>query len=209
VTSSNKPSKTAQTGEATNPWQTVSSRPIYQNPWIKIVEDQVINPAGGEGIYGKVHFQNQAVAVIPVDENHYTYLVGQHRYVLDQYSWEIPEGGAPHGEDPLDCAKRELQEETGLRAKNWQQLLHLHLSNSVTDEAGYVYLAQGLEQGEQDLEDTEDIQVRHLPLSEALAMCLDGRITDALTITSLMRLALMRPEWFDAVDTSITPEQPI
>lgn len=184
-----------------NPWQCLSSREIYDNPWLNIVEDQVLNPAGGRGIYGKVHFKTRAVAVIPVDKNGDTYLVGQYRYMLNEYSWELPMGGAPKAEDPLDCAKRELKEETGLSAQNWQQLLHLHLSNSVTDEEGYVFLAEELEQGEQALEDTEDISVKRLPLSEALAMCLDGRITDALTVTSLLRLALMRPEWFDGTSS--------
>lgn len=188
-----------------NPWQTLSSQDVYDNPWIQVSEDQVINPAGGKGIYGKVHFKNRAIAIIPVDQHGYTYLVGQYRYMLNQYSWELPMGGGPVDELPLDCAKRELQEETGLNAKNWQQLLHLHLSNSVTDEEGYVFLAEDLTQGEQDLEDTEDISVHRLPLSEALAMCLDGRITDALTATSLFRLALLRPEWFDETDFTKTP----
>lgn len=180
-----------------NPWQCLSSKEVYDNPWINVVEDQVVNPAGGKGIYGKVHFKNRAIAIIPVDEEGYTYLVGQYRYMLNEYCWELPMGGGPQNEEPLDCAKRELQEETGLSAQSWQQLLHLHISNSVTDEEGYVFLAEQLEQGEQALEDTEDISVKRLPLSEALAMCLDGRITDALTATSLFRLALMRPQWFD------------
>lgn len=180
-----------------NPWQCLSSKEVYDNPWINVVEDQVVNPAGGKGIYGKVHFKNRAIAIIPVDQEGYTYLVGQYRYMLNEYCWELPMGGGPEDEEPLDCAKRELQEETGLSAQCWQQLLHLHISNSVTDEEGYVFLAEQLEQGEQALEDTEDISVKRLPLSEALAMCLDGRITDALTATSLFRLALMRPQWFD------------
>lgn len=180
-----------------NPWQCLSSKEVYDNPWINVVEDQVVNPAGGRGIYGKVHFKNRAIAIIPVDQEGYTYLVGQYRYMLNEYCWELPMGGGPEDEDPLDCAKRELKEETGLSAQSWQQLLHLHISNSVTDEEGYVFLAEQLEQGEQALEDTEDISVKRLPLSEALAMCLDGRITDALTATSLFRLALMRPQWFD------------
>lgn len=180
-----------------NPWQCLSSKEVYDNPWINVVEDQVVNPAGGKGIYGKVHFKNRAIAIIPVDQEGYTYLVGQYRYMLNEYCWELPMGGGPEDEDPLDCAKRELQEETGLSAQSWQQLLHLHISNSVTDEEGYVFLAEQLEQGEQALEDTEDISVKRLPLSEALAMCLDGRITDALTATSLFRMALMRPQWFD------------
>lgn len=181
----------------TNPWQCLSTTPIYDNPWIKVDEDQVINPAGGRGIYGRVQFKNLAVAIIPVTPDGHTYLVGQYRYSIDQYSWELPMGGAPKDESPLACAKRELQEETGLSAQNWQQLLHLHISNSVTDEEGYVFLAEGLEQGEQALEETEDISVQKLSLKEALAMSMDGRITDALTATSLFRLALMRPEWFD------------
>jgi 8-oxo-dGTP pyrophosphatase MutT (NUDIX family) len=131
-----------------NPWKTLSSRQIYDNPWISIREDKVIKPAGGEGIYGVVSFKNYAVGIIPIDANNNTWLVGQYRYTLNEYSWEIPMGGGTLGVDPLAGAQRELREETGLIARRWQKILTLHTSNSVTDEIGFVYVAQELEQRE-------------------------------------------------------------
>lgn len=174
-----------------NPWKTLSSRKIYDNNWISLQEDQVINPAGKPGIYGKVCFKSQAVGIIPVDEQGNTWLVGQHRYTLDQWSWEIPMGGSPLGEDCKQTALRELEEETGLIAQQLTQLLHLHTTNSITDEAGYVFLAKQLTPGLQSLEDSEmDIEVKKLPLTEAIAMAQDGRITDAISIAGLLYLAL-------------------
>jgi 8-oxo-dGTP pyrophosphatase MutT (NUDIX family) len=171
------------------PWVRQKSRRIYDNPWIQVQQDEVLTPAGTEGIYGLVHFKNLAVGIIPLDENHNTWLVGQHRYALQEYSWEIPMGGCPLGTDPLQTAKRELQEETGLSAQNWRQLLRVHTSNSVTDETGYIYLAGGLVQGEAAPEETEDITVKKLPFQEALAMVLDGRISDCMSVAGLLRLA--------------------
>ena len=127
-----------------NPWQTKSSQKIYENPWISLTEHQVINPSGGDGIYGEVHFKNYAIGIIAIDEKNMIYLVGQYRYPLKQYSWELPEGGGPLGETPLDSAKRELLEETGLVAQHWQEVLRMHLSNSVSDELGILYLAKDL-----------------------------------------------------------------
>ncbi|WKK81218.2 NUDIX hydrolase [Marivirga arenosa] len=171
-----------------NPWKLVKSTLKYDNPWIKVEEHDVINPSGKEGIYGKVHFKNIAVGVIPIDENDNTYLVGQYRYPLDQYSWEIPEGGCPENEDVLEAAKRELKEETGLSAKDWNEFMKIHTSNSVSDERGVVYLAKGLTQGEVQFEETEDIKVKKLPLSEAFEMVLDGEITDSISMASLLKL---------------------
>lgn len=179
------------TKERKNPWSFISSKNIYDNPWIHLQEDQIINPAGKPGIYGKVCFKSQAVGVIPVDEEANTWLVGQHRYTLDQWSWEIPMGGSPMGEDCQQTALRELEEETGLIAENLTQILHLHTSNSITDEEGFVFLAQTLTTGEMALEDTEcDIEVKKLPMSEAIAMAQDGRITDAISVAGLLHLAL-------------------
>lgn len=176
-----------------NPWTTLSTRKIYDNPWIKVTESQVINPGGGQGIYGVVHFKNIAVGVVPIDKKGYTYLVGQYRYTLDAYSWEIPEGGAPIGQESvLESAQRELLEETGLYAKKWTKILKLHTTNSVSDEVGYAFLAEELEQGEAQPEETEDLRVWHLPFEEAVAMALDGRITDALSIAALLKADYLR-----------------
>ncbi len=173
-----------------SPWQTLSSKTEYDNPWIKVEEHQIINPGGGEGIYGKVHFKNQAVGVIPIDEEGNTWLVGQHRFTLDTFSWEIPEGGAPFGEDILKAAKRELQEETGLHASQWEQIMMMHTSNSVTDEVAYIYLAKELSAGESNLEETEsDLEVKKLPFSEALNMVLAGDITDSMSVAGILKVS--------------------
>ena len=166
----------------------MSCREVYRNPWIEVDEHQVITPGGSPGIYGKVHFRNVAVGIVPVDEEGYTWLVGQYRYVTEVYSWEIPMGGGPLGEEPLDSAKRELKEETGLVAKKWEPIFKgLHLSNSVSDEVAESWLARDLVMGESEPEQTEDLQIKRMPLEEAVEMALDGRITDILSVASLMR----------------------
>jgi 8-oxo-dGTP pyrophosphatase MutT (NUDIX family) len=171
-----------------NPWKTLSSEPIYENPWISVREDKVINPAGGDGIYGVVHFRNYAIGVIPLDADGYTWLVGQYRYPLEAYSWEIPMGGAAFDGTPLEGGKRELKEETGITAARWTELMKLHTSNSVTDEVGYVFVATELTQGTSTPEDTEQLKVRHLPFSEALDMVLANTITDGISVAAILRL---------------------
>lgn len=175
-----------------NPWKTLSVRDVYDNPWITVAEHEVINPAGNPGIYGKIGFKNVACGIIPLDENDNTWIVGQYRYALDEYSWEIPMGGVACGTDPLAGAKKELQEETGLSASSWEQILAVHISNSVTDEAGLVYVAKDLEQGQTDFDDTEELAIRQLPFSELLKMTLSGEITDLLSIAGILKLAALR-----------------
>ena len=153
-------------------------------------EDEVTNPGGGRNQYGHVQFKNVAVAILPIDADGFTRLVGQSRYTLDQHSWELPMGGAPLGEDPLQAAQRELREETGLTASDWNELMRLHLSNSITNEIGIVYVATDLSQGKNALEETEDIEVRRLPLREAVDMARRGEITDAMSAAALFRIAL-------------------
>lgn len=171
-------------------WQTKTSTTVYENPWIKISHDEVITPKNTDGIYGVVHFKNTAIGVVPLDEAGNTWLVKQSRYTLNQYTWEIPEGGCPQGESPLAAAQRELEEEVGLVANNWQQLMTMHLSNSVTDEFCVVFVARGLSAGQQQLEATEDIEVKKLPLTEAIAMVKSGEITDGISVAALLRIAL-------------------
>jgi 8-oxo-dGTP pyrophosphatase MutT (NUDIX family) len=174
-----------------NPWQTRSREQVYDNPWITVHEDHVINPRGGAGIYGWVNFKNKAIGIVPVDEQLDTWLVGQYRYTLNEYSWEIPMGGGPSELDPLESARRELKEETGLTASKWQNIMRIHTSNSVTDEEGFIFLAQELTAGETEFDETEDLRVRKLPLAEALQMVLDQKITDAISISGLFRVARM------------------
>jgi len=171
-----------------NPWQPQSSKLIYENPWLSLHEDEVINPGGGLSHYGKISFKNLAIGIIPLDEHNNTWLVGQYRYVPDCYSWEIPMGGGPLVTDPLESARRELKEETGLSAKNWQQLMKLHTSNSVTDERGLVYVARDLTQGKTEFEETEELIIQKMPLSEAVEHVLSGEITDAISMAGLLRL---------------------
>ncbi|MBF0100613.1 MAG: NUDIX hydrolase [Desulfobacterales bacterium] len=175
-----------------NPWKRLNSTFIYANPWIHVQEDQVINPSGGEGIYGLVKFKNFAIGIIPIDEFGNTWLVGQYRYALDAYSWEIPMGGGPKHELPIETAKRELKEETGLTAIQWTEIAHLHTSNSVTDEEGWVFVAQDLTQGAPELEPTEDLTVYKLRFDEAIKWVLQGKITDAISVAGIMKLALTR-----------------
>ncbi|GJM32493.1 MAG: hypothetical protein DHS20C18_14940 [Saprospiraceae bacterium] len=176
--------------QSQNPWLTHSIDTVYENPWLQVTHREVTNPNGGAGIYGVVHFKNLAIGIVPIDEAGNTWLVGQYRYTLNQYSWEIPEGGCPKGTDPLDTAKRELKEETGIEARHWQELLFFHTSNSVTDEAGTAYLARGLSFGQAEPEDTEKLRVRKLPFSETIAMIDRGEITDALSIMALQKVQL-------------------
>jgi len=177
----------------TNPWKTLSTQPVYNNAWITVEHHQVMTPGGTPGIYGKVSFKNQAVGIIPVDEAGNTWLAGQFRYTLGEWSWEIPMGGSPSDEDSSVCALRELEEETGLVAGEITELLRLHPSNSITDELGFVYLATALSEGVQQLEDTEQgMQIKKLPFDDAVKMAQKGEITDALSVAGLFYLAINR-----------------
>ncbi|MBS1527377.1 MAG: NUDIX hydrolase [Bacteroidetes bacterium] len=174
-----------------NPWKIISQKNVYDNSWINLTEYQVINPAGNPGIYGKVHFKGLAIGIIPLDSEMNIYIVGQYRFAPDCYSWEIPEGGGALNIDPLESAKRELLEETGLKAKRWSELQRTHLSNSVTDELCIIYLAQELEQFEPEPEETEQLVIKKIPFEEVYEMVLDGEITDSVTVIAIMKLKLM------------------
>ena len=171
-----------------NPWHTLSSEPRYHNPWIHVREDQVLNPKGGPGIYGVVSMQNKAIAIIPLDSEGNTWLVGQYRYTLNEYSWEVPMGGGVIGADNEESARRELREETGLLAARWTQVARLHTSNSVTDEEGFVFLAEDLTQTAWEPEETEDLRLWKLPLTQAIELAMTDRITDALSVAGLLKV---------------------
>jgi 8-oxo-dGTP pyrophosphatase MutT (NUDIX family) len=174
-----------------NPWTILDKHTVYENPWIRLTEFKVINPSGGTGIYGKVHYKHIAVGVIPLDAGWNTWLVGQYRFPLDQYSWEIPEGGGRMDEDPLIEAQRELLEETGLVAKDWSRILTMHLSNSVTDELAIIFLAQDLEQQTATPEETEELVVKKIPFEEAVGMLEAGQITDSMAVAAIQQIQLM------------------
>jgi len=169
-----------------------SRRVAYENAWITVWHDEVSRPDGSPGIYGVVHFGNLAAGVVALDDDDRIMLVGQHRYTLDRESWEIPEGGVPPTETALEGIQRELREETGLEAREWRELGRLDLSNSVTDEEAVLFVARGLVQGEATPEPTEALTVRWVPFGEAVAMTGDGRITDAISVAAILRVALDR-----------------
>lgn len=177
--------------ETNNPWQIISEEEKYSNAWIQVSHFDVITPTGTKGVYGRVHFKNHAIGIVPLDEEMNTYLVGQYRFPLNQYSWEIPEGGCPLAEEKLEAAQRELLEETGLKARHWQHILNVHLSNSVSDEAGSIYVATGLSQHQAIPEETEELVIKKLPFEEALAMVNRGEITDSMSVSGLLQTKLL------------------
>lgn len=174
-----------------NNWKILSEKIQYDNPWIKVTEYDVITPGGSEGIYGKVHFKNIAIGIIPIDNAGNIYMIGQYRFVLEQYSLEIPEGGGPIGIDPLVSAKRELKEETGFEAANWTKILEMHLSNSVSDELSIIYLATSLTHGIAEPEDTEELELIKMSFDEAYHKVLHHEITDAMTVAAILKLKIM------------------
>jgi 8-oxo-dGTP pyrophosphatase MutT (NUDIX family) len=178
--------------EHESPWRRLSRRTVYENPWIRVHHDEVLRPDGAPGIYGVVAFRNLAVGVVALDDDGRLLLVGQFRYTLDEFSWEIPEGGVPFDESPLDGARRELAEETGFIAAEWRELVRVALSNSVTDEVGVVFVARGLTAGVAAPDETEELRTRWVTVDEAIAMIDAGGITDAMSQIGILRYALER-----------------
>jgi 8-oxo-dGTP pyrophosphatase MutT (NUDIX family) len=171
------------------PWKAGDERVVFESAWVRVTDQIAIAPTGRPARYGLVRFRNVAVAVLPVHEDGTVTLVGQHRFPAGDYSWELPEGGAPLGEDPLDGAKRELAEETGLIAREWREILRAQLSNSVTDERMVGYLATGLSEGVSlhSADDTEAITMVRAPFREALDAAMAGHLADMLTVAMLLR----------------------
>ncbi len=174
-----------------NPWQTLSTQLEFENPWFTVTTHDTVAPDGTRPRYGKISFKTRAVGIIPLDEDQHTWLVGQWRFPLGEYSWELPMGGAPRGERLESAAIRELKEETGLTATRLKLILKMHTSNSVTDEEGYVFLAEGLTPGATEFDETEQLEIHRLPFTEALAMAMDGRITDGISVAGILKLARM------------------
>jgi 8-oxo-dGTP pyrophosphatase MutT (NUDIX family) len=175
-----------------NNWKTLNSKTVYSNAWVEVDHREVINPSGNEGIYGLVKFKNKAIGILPIDAEGYTYLVGQFRYAIDEYSWEIPEGGGILGTDALESAQRELKEETGLVAKKWSKLARIHTSNSATNEEGFLFIAEDLTQMDAEPEDTEVLQIRRVLLSEAVEMVMRSEINDSLSVCAILMAARLK-----------------
>jgi 8-oxo-dGTP pyrophosphatase MutT (NUDIX family) len=178
--------------EAKNPWTIQSAQQKYDNPWISVTEYQVLNPSGGAGIYGQVDFKNIAIGIIPLDADNNTWLVGQYRFPLKEYSWEIPEGGCPENEDWLLAAKRELKEETGIEATKFENIAKIHTSNSVCSEVGYVFLAEGLSYGTAEPEETEELVIKKLSLKSAVEMVMNNEITDSISVIGILKVAKLK-----------------
>ncbi|CAN5264125.1 hypothetical protein BH09BAC5_BH09BAC5_13310 [soil metagenome] len=174
-----------------NPWKTHTSEEVYESPWISVTKHDITNPGGFPGTYSVVHFKNLAIGVIVLDENLNTWLVGQYRYPIDQYTWEIPEGGGKPEIDPLESAKRELLEETGITAGKWTKIQEMFLSNSASDEFCILYLAQEISIGKSQPEPDEELQLVKLPFEEVYQLVLAGKITDSLSVTAILKLKLL------------------
>lgn len=171
-----------------NTWKTLSSELVYESAWIGVHKHQTINPAGNPAVYSVVNFKNLAIGVLPLSDEGYTWLVGQWRYPLNAYSWEIPEGGGPLGEAPIDTAKRELKEETGIVATKFEEIMQLHLSNSATDEHAFIFLATGLTFENAEPEESEDLAIKKVHINEAFDMALRGEITDAISVAAIFKV---------------------
>lgn len=177
--------------ETENPWKTLKSEVKYNNPWIKITENKTVDAAGGDGIYGVVHYKNIAIGIIPLDEEYNTWLVGQYRYPLNKYSWEICEGGGIRNENVLESAKRELLEELGIKANSWNKIMDMHLSNSVSDEEGVIYIAKDLSYFKSRPEDCEVLQTKKVPFNTVYNMVMNGEITDSLTVAGILKTKIL------------------
>ncbi len=166
----------------------------FANPWLELIEYDATAPTGHRTRYGVVRFKNLAVGVLPLFEDGTVVLVGQQRFPLMNYSWEMPEGGSPAGEDPLEGAQRELAEEAGLKARSWTKILDLEMSNSVTDERGVCYLARELTACAKAPDQTEDLAVARVPFRDLLAAVIAGEVRDSLTVAATLRAHHMARE---------------
>ncbi len=173
------------------PWTTLSERPAYETPWISVAHHEVIDPGGKQGVYGVIHFKNIAVGVVPLDDELNTWIVGQYRYPLEAYSWEIPEGGGKRDVPAVESAKRELREEAGIEATRWTEILQMDLSNSASDEQAVIFVAQGLSFHDPEPDHDEELEQRKLPFAELYEMVRRGEVRDSLTVAAVLKVQLM------------------
>ncbi len=173
------------------PWTTLRERIAYETPWIRVDHHEVLDPNGNESVYGVIHFARWAVGILPLDNEMNTWIVGQHRYPLDAYSWEMPEGGGDKDVPPLESAKRELREETGIEAERWTEILQMDLSNSASDEQAIIYVARGLTFHEPEPDSDEELAQRKLPFEELYQMVMRGDVRDAMTVAAVLKVKLM------------------
>ncbi len=174
-----------------NPWKITDTKVKMDTHWVRVVLHDVINPAGEASIYGVTEFKSVAVGVIPIDQEGYTWLVGQYRFPTDRYSWEIPEGGGALDTPALESAKRELHEETGIRADHWESLISIHTSNSATNEYGEIFLATGLHFEDSHPDPEEELETRRIHINELYERVIMGEITDSLTVAAVLRVKIM------------------
>ena len=177
--------------EERGPWKTLKVEERYATPWISVSHHDVIDPSGAPGIYGVVHFRNLAVGIVPLDVEGNTWIVGQYRYPIKEYSWEIPEGGGKRNVPAIESAQRELREETGIEALNWTEVLRMHLSNSASDEEAIIYVARGLSFHAPEPDHNEDLTIRKLPFAELFGMVMRGEVRDSLTVAAVLKVQLM------------------
>lgn len=177
--------------EHPNPWTTLSKEQVHESPWISITKHEVLNPNGTPGKYSTIHFKNLAIGVLPLDKDYNTWIVGQYRYPINKYTWEIPEGGGHLDVAPLDSAKRELSEETGITAQKWTKIQEMHLSNSASDEFCILYVAQNLSLGESHPDDDEELEIKKVSFNELYRMVLDGEVTDSLSVAAVLKAKIL------------------
>lgn len=183
--------RTTMTMEKRGPWTTLREELRYETPWISVSHHDVIDPGGRPGIYGVVHFKNLAIGIVPLDEDLNTWIVGQYRYPVQAYSWEIPEGGGRRDIPALVSAQRELREEAGIVARQWSELLRMDLSNSASDEHAIIYLAQDLTFHTPQPDHDEELALRKVPFAELLRMVMDGEVTDSLTVAAVLKVQVL------------------
>jgi ADP-ribose pyrophosphatase len=182
------------TPEEINPWKTLTTEKVYDSPWIAVSKHDVLNPNGNPGTYSVVHFKNLAIGILPLDKDYNTWIVGQYRYPINKYTWEIPEGGGQLNVEPLVSAQRELLEEAGITANKWTKIQEMHLSNSASDEFCILYIAQELSFGEAEPEDNEQLALKKIHFNDLYQLVQNGEITDSLTVATVLKAKLMMLE---------------